>query len=183
MIDWRGQPGLCRPGGGFGAAGRPSCRAAGRGSTPAGTPTGLLTHHLVHDTATWRFLENLQDWLAQRGRGGIPCRHPPVAAALAVAMQGVRGWLFMLEFRYPLSALVKDYLLGSGPRPLPSRFCRSTETGTGIFWFFVGLAAFFLIVTANAANRHVTRITVSEDGIASRPLGVAVSSPGKTSKG
>ncbi len=26
-------------------------------------PTGLLTHHLVHDPATWRFLEKLRDFL------------------------------------------------------------------------------------------------------------------------
>jgi hypothetical protein len=37
----------------------------------ADLPTGILTHHLVHDTATWRFLENLQDWLAKRGVGHV----------------------------------------------------------------------------------------------------------------
>jgi hypothetical protein len=29
----------------------------------ADEPTGLLTHHLVHDPATWRFLEKLRDFL------------------------------------------------------------------------------------------------------------------------
>lgn len=29
-------------------------------------PTGLLTHHLVHDTETWIFLGDLLDWCAQR---------------------------------------------------------------------------------------------------------------------
>jgi len=27
-------------------------------------PTGILTHHLVHDAASWLFLERLQDWLS-----------------------------------------------------------------------------------------------------------------------
>lgn len=75
----------------------------------------------------------------------------------------------MLEFRYPLSALVKDYLLGVLGLAASVQILSTTETGTGIFWFFVALAVFFLIVTANAANRHVTRITVGEDGIRSGP--------------
>ena len=29
-------------------------------------PTGLLTHHLVHDTETWEFLGALRDWCAKR---------------------------------------------------------------------------------------------------------------------
>jgi len=29
-------------------------------------PTGLLTHHLVHDTETWDFLGALQDWCANK---------------------------------------------------------------------------------------------------------------------
>ncbi len=75
----------------------------------------------------------------------------------------------MLEFRYPLSVLVKDYLLGVVGLAVSAQILSTTETGSGIFWFFIALAVFFLIVTANAANRHVTRITVSEDGIASGP--------------
>ncbi|TDQ86433.1 hypothetical protein A8950_0125 [Dongia mobilis] len=66
VIDWRG-------GGGF--LGEAAClgRLAGHlaarraGAARRDQPTGLLTHHLVHDAATWRFLENLQDWLARRG--------------------------------------------------------------------------------------------------------------------
>jgi hypothetical protein len=75
----------------------------------------------------------------------------------------------MLEFRYPLSALVKDYLLGVLGLAASVQILATTETGSGIFWFFVALAVFFLIVTANAANRHVTRITVNEDGITTGP--------------
>jgi hypothetical protein len=75
----------------------------------------------------------------------------------------------MLEFRYPLSALVKDYLLGILGLAASIHILSTTESGTGIYWFFIALGGFFLIVTANAANRHVTRITVSEDGISSGP--------------
>jgi hypothetical protein len=75
----------------------------------------------------------------------------------------------MLEFRYPLSAVVKDYLLGILGLAATTMALSGTESGSGIFWFFVGLAAFFVVVTANAANRHVMRITVSEEGIRSGP--------------
>lgn len=69
VIDWRGSRCFI---GQDAALGRLVGHLAARraGLTTAGTPTGLLTHHLVHDTATWRFLENLQDWLAQRGENG-----------------------------------------------------------------------------------------------------------------
>lgn len=72
VIDWRG-------GGGFrGEApclGRLVGHLAARrtGAAVPDQPTGLLTHHLVHDAATWRFLDNLQDWLARRGRPAVFC--------------------------------------------------------------------------------------------------------------
>lgn len=66
VIDWRGSRGFV---GLEAALGRLVQHLAARRTGLAGRdiPTGILTHHLVHDTATWRFLENLQDWLAQRG--------------------------------------------------------------------------------------------------------------------
>lgn len=36
------------------------------GAADAAEPTGLLTHHLVHDTETWQFLGELLDWCAAR---------------------------------------------------------------------------------------------------------------------
>jgi hypothetical protein len=36
------------------------------GTADADEPTGLLTHHLVHDPATWRFLEKLRDFLKKQ---------------------------------------------------------------------------------------------------------------------
>jgi len=38
-------------------------RARRLGNVDPDEPTGLLTHHLVHDPATWRFLEKLRDFL------------------------------------------------------------------------------------------------------------------------
>jgi hypothetical protein len=66
VIDWRGSRGFVGEGA---ALGRLVAHLAARRREDVDpqTPTGILTHHLVHDTATWRFLENLQDWLAQRG--------------------------------------------------------------------------------------------------------------------
>lgn len=66
VIDWRGSRGFVGEGA---ALGRLVAHLVARRTSVvnAESPTGILTHHLVHDTATWRFLENLQDWLARRG--------------------------------------------------------------------------------------------------------------------
>ncbi|WP_374373844.1 polysaccharide deacetylase family protein [Dongia sp.] len=65
VIDWRGSRGFA---GESACLGRLVAHLAARraGATDPLKPTGILTHHLVHDAATWRFLENLQDWLARR---------------------------------------------------------------------------------------------------------------------
>ncbi|HEX6119836.1 MAG TPA: polysaccharide deacetylase family protein [Dongiaceae bacterium] len=65
VMDWRGTRGF---------VGLPAAtallaghlRAKRQGKADAGEPTGLLTHHLVHDTETWEFLGDLQDWCAKR---------------------------------------------------------------------------------------------------------------------
>lgn len=69
VIDWRGSRGFV---GLEAALGRLTGHLAARrtGSADPDLPTGILTHHLVHDAATWRFLENLQDWLAREGGSG-----------------------------------------------------------------------------------------------------------------
>jgi len=66
VIDWRGSRGFL---GTEPALGRLVAHLSARrlGVIDPDLPSGILTHHLVHDTATWRFLENLQDWLARRG--------------------------------------------------------------------------------------------------------------------
>ena len=65
VIDWRGSRGFL---------GEEPClvqfrdhlRARRRDEVEPGEPTGLLTHHLVHDPATWRFLEKLRDFLSNQ---------------------------------------------------------------------------------------------------------------------
>ena len=54
-----------------------------RRSTGEARPTGVLTHHLVHDTAAWRFLEDLLAWTEEapdvrwvRPRDAL-CGQPP----------------------------------------------------------------------------------------------------------
>jgi hypothetical protein len=69
VIDWRGRNG---PPGGF--LGEDAClslfighlRARRLGEADGDEPTGILSHHLVHDPATWRFLEKLRDFLANQ---------------------------------------------------------------------------------------------------------------------
>lgn len=70
VIDWRGSRGFVGEGPALGRlVGHLVARRSGMAAPEL--PTGILTHHLVHDTATWRFLENLQDWLAKRGVGQV----------------------------------------------------------------------------------------------------------------
>lgn len=71
VIDWRTPPDAAgrRRFLGTGAtlgllAGHLAAKRAG--TADALEPTGLLTHHLVHDTETWSFLGDLLDWCAAR---------------------------------------------------------------------------------------------------------------------
>ena len=65
IIDWHGTRGF---------VGLPAAlnllvghlRAKRTGEADAGEPTGVLTHHLVHDTETWDFLGEVLDWCAKR---------------------------------------------------------------------------------------------------------------------
>jgi hypothetical protein len=75
----------------------------------------------------------------------------------------------MIEVRYPLGSLVKDYLLGVLGLAAIINILAKLESGSGLFWFFGALAIFFLVVLLNAAQRHVMRVTLSEDGIATGP--------------
>ena len=69
VIDWRGSHGPIR-----GFLGESACldlfighlRARRVGEVDADEPTGVLSHHLVHDPATWRFLEKLRDFLGNQ---------------------------------------------------------------------------------------------------------------------
>jgi hypothetical protein len=65
VIDWHGSRGFV----GLPAAlallvGHLAAKRTGKADP--GEPTGVLTHHLVHDTETWAFLGELLDWCAKR---------------------------------------------------------------------------------------------------------------------
>jgi hypothetical protein len=65
VIDWQG---------GRGFLGEAPClglltahlQARRKGGVDRDEPTGLLTHHIVHDPDTWRFLQKLRDFLSQQ---------------------------------------------------------------------------------------------------------------------
>jgi len=70
VIDWRGTGiGSTRP-----FLGESACldlfighlRARRLGEADGQEPTGVLSHHLVHDPSTWRFLEKLRDFLGNQ---------------------------------------------------------------------------------------------------------------------
>lgn len=68
IIDWQGTRGFIGEDAALGLALRHlSARRAGRAD--AREPTGILTHHAVHDEAAWRFLGKLFD--ATRRHGGV----------------------------------------------------------------------------------------------------------------
>jgi hypothetical protein len=74
VIDWRGSNGPIR-----GFLGESAClelfvghlRARRLGAADTHEPTGVLSHHLVHDPATWRFLEKLRGFLANQAAGRL----------------------------------------------------------------------------------------------------------------
>ncbi len=68
IVDWRGSRGFCGEHAALSAlVGHLAARRLG--AADRGEPTGILTHHLVHDEAGWAFLEALAARLA--GREGV----------------------------------------------------------------------------------------------------------------
>lgn len=70
VIDWQGGKRFLGEGAALGLL-IGHLQARRTGSADAEEPTGLLTHHLVHDADTWLFLENLQDFLRDRSGHGL----------------------------------------------------------------------------------------------------------------
>jgi hypothetical protein len=65
VIDWKGTRGFVGESEALGLlVGHLQARRTR--AVDADEPTGLLTHHLVHDPATWRFLEKLRDFLKKQ---------------------------------------------------------------------------------------------------------------------
>lgn len=75
----------------------------------------------------------------------------------------------MVEVRYPLGTLVKDYMIGILGLAAMGNFIAAVEVGSILFWVFAAFTVFCLLVLLNAVNRHVTRVTLTEDGIAIGP--------------
>jgi hypothetical protein len=65
VIDWHGGRGFLGVAASLGVLTR-HLAAKRRGEADPAEPTGLLTHHLVHDTETWTFLGALLDWCADK---------------------------------------------------------------------------------------------------------------------
>jgi hypothetical protein len=65
VIDWKGSRGFVGEAEAL-ALFAGHLQARRQGNADADEPTGLLTHHLVHDPATWRFVEKLRDFLEQQ---------------------------------------------------------------------------------------------------------------------
>lgn len=63
IIDWRGSRGFVGDDAAVGSA-VAHLKARRSGQAGAQEPTGLLSHHLVHDAACWDFLDNLFDTLS-----------------------------------------------------------------------------------------------------------------------
>ncbi|MET1028013.1 MAG: hypothetical protein ABWY00_12660, partial [Dongiaceae bacterium] len=65
LIDWHGSGGFI---GAEAALGLIVTHLQSRrcGAAELTEPTGILTHHLVHDAPTWAFLVYLQDWLSKQ---------------------------------------------------------------------------------------------------------------------
>ena len=81
LVDWRGGR---RFAGADAVLGALVDALAARRETADPRPTGVLTHHLVHDAATWRFLEELLAWSGDtpgarlvRPRDLLPGRRTP----------------------------------------------------------------------------------------------------------
>ena len=64
IIDWHGTRGFLGTEPVLGLLLR-HLQARRLGTADITEPTGLLTHHLVHDAASWAFLQRLQDWLSR----------------------------------------------------------------------------------------------------------------------
>ena len=71
----------------------------------------------------------------------------------------------MTELRYPLSALVWDYVQGIAGIVLCAVILVTNEWQNQLAWLFVGLTVLFAIYTMTTIAKNVARFRVSEEGI------------------
>jgi hypothetical protein len=71
----------------------------------------------------------------------------------------------MTELRYPLSALVWDYVRGIGGIVICVVIVVTNEWHNQLVWLFVGLTVLFAIYTMTTLAKNLARFRVSEEGI------------------
>jgi hypothetical protein len=71
----------------------------------------------------------------------------------------------MTELRYPLSALIWDYIRGVAGMVLCFVILVTTDWQNQLVWLFAGLTILFAIYTMQTLAKHLARIRVSEEGI------------------
>lgn len=81
----------------------------------------------------------------------------------------------MAEHRYPAGAIAADYARGLGGIALTGGPLWLTTPGGPLAWVLAACMVLFLVYFVRAVVRHLTRIELSETGIAARgPFGGAV---------
>ncbi|HET6622203.1 MAG TPA: hypothetical protein VFG64_19845 [Dongiaceae bacterium] len=71
----------------------------------------------------------------------------------------------MTELRYPLSALLWDYVRGIGGIAICFVILVTNEWHSQLMWLFVGLTILFAIYTMTTLAKNLARFRVSEEGI------------------
>jgi len=78
-------------------------------------------------------------------------------------------------YRYPAGALLSDYGRGLGGFALTAGPVWVLAPAGPVYWILAGCALLFLVYLARAVVRHLTRIELSESGIATRgPFGEVI---------
>jgi hypothetical protein len=151
IVDWSGTRGFVGEGPALdGTIAHLALRRSGAADTDE--PTGLLTHHLAHDDACWRFI----DELVQRTRS-----HP-------AARWSARDIRRVNEHRYSRQALngdlvrsVTGLVFALGPMLL-------AQPGAPMMAILGALAAVFAAHGARTWIKSATRIIVDDEGISAR---------------
>jgi len=78
-------------------------------------------------------------------------------------------------YRYPAGAVSSDYARGLGGIVLTAGPVWTLAPAEPVYWILAGCALLFLVYLARAVVRHLTRIELSETGIAARgPFGAVI---------
>ncbi len=72
----------------------------------------------------------------------------------------------MNELRYPLSALIWDYMRGLGGTGIGLAILVGNDWDNQLVWLFVGLTILFAIYTMATVKKQMTRFRIGEEGVA-----------------